>query len=116
MAIKLYMDHNVSSKISKGLRDKGIDVITAFEDNANKMEDKDLLDRSGELDRVICTHDDDFLRESAKRQKENVFFRDVIYIHQKRYSISQCINDLEYIAKENEPEDWFNRIDYLPLK
>ncbi len=116
MPIKIYMDHNVSSKITKGLCDKGINVMTAFEDNAHKMEDRDLLDRASESGRVIFTHDTDFLKEGAIRQKKGVFFRGIIYIHQRNHSVSQCIRDIENISKTKNPEDLFNRIEYLPLK
>jgi len=34
MPLKLYMDHHVPRAITNGLRLRGIDVITAREDNA----------------------------------------------------------------------------------
>jgi hypothetical protein len=34
MALAYYMDHNVSSAITNGLRSRGVDVITAYEDGA----------------------------------------------------------------------------------
>jgi hypothetical protein len=74
-----------------------------------------LLDRAGELGRVLFTQDDDLLVEAAKRQKEAVFFRGVIYAHQLGVSIGACIRDLEMIARVGEPEDLFNRVEYLPL-
>jgi len=39
----------------------------------------------------------------------------VIYAHQLRISIGQCIDDLELIAKVSEPEDFVNWVKYLPL-
>jgi hypothetical protein len=115
MPLKLYMDQNVPRAITIGLRLRGVDVITAFEDGSGLFNDPDLLDRCGELGRVLFTQDDDLLVEAAKRQKEGIFFRGVIYAHQLGISIGTCIRDLEMIAKAGEPEDMSDRVEYLPL-
>ncbi len=80
--LALYMDHNVPRAISEGLRLRGIDVITAYEDSADDMNDPALLDRATELGRALFTQDDDLLAEATKRQKEGVIFGGVIYSHQ----------------------------------
>jgi predicted nuclease of predicted toxin-antitoxin system len=115
MALEFYMDQNVPRAIAIGLRLRGVDVVTAYEDGASLLTDPELLDRAGELGRVLFTQDDDLLVEAAKRQKEAVFFRGVIYAHQLGVSIGACIRDLEMIARVGEPEDLFNRVEYLPL-
>lgn len=38
MAIKLYMDAHIPKAITNGLRLRGIDVLTAQEDNADRVE------------------------------------------------------------------------------
>jgi hypothetical protein len=105
----------VPRAITIGLRLRGVDVITAFEDGSGLLDDPELLDRCGERGRVLFTQDDDLLVEAAKRQREGVFFPGVIYAHQLGISIGACIRELEVIAKAGEPEDLFNRVDYLPL-
>ncbi len=45
MVITLYMDVHVPKAITVGLRLRGVDVITAQEDNAGELEDPELLDR-----------------------------------------------------------------------
>lgn len=115
MAIALYMDHHVPRAITVGLRLRGVDVITAYEDGASDMDDPALLDRAGELERVLFTQDDDLLVEAAKRQREGIPFRGAIYAHQLRVSIGTCVHDLEIIAKAGEPKDLSNRVQFLPL-
>jgi predicted nuclease of predicted toxin-antitoxin system len=115
MALKLYMDQNVPRVIVIGLRLRGVDVITAYEDGGSLLTDPELLDRAGKLGRVLFTQDDDLLVEAAKTQKEGVFFRGVIYAHQLGVSIGACIRDLEMIARVGESEDLLNRVEYLPL-
>ena len=111
----LYLDQHVPRSITVGLRLRGVDVIAAYEDGASQLQDRDLLDRAGELGRVLFTQDDDLLAEAAKRQKEGVHFRGIVHAHQLRVSIGACIHDLEVIAQAGEPEGLINRMQFLPL-
>jgi hypothetical protein len=113
--IALYMGHNVPRSITVGLRLRGVDVITAYEDGADDMDDSALLDRATELGRVLFTHDDDLLAETTKRQQEDISFGGVIYVHQMGATIGSCISDLEVIANAGEPEDLLNQVQFLPL-
>ena len=115
MAIALYMNHHVPRAITVGLRLRGVDVMTAYEDSASDMDDSELLDRAGELERGLFTQDDDLLAEATKRQREGIPFPGVIYAHQLRVPIGTCVHDLEIIAKAGEPEDLTNRVQFLPL-
>jgi predicted nuclease of predicted toxin-antitoxin system len=115
MAIALYMNQHVPRAITVGLRLRGVDVITAHEDGASVMDDPELLDRAGELERVLFTQDDDLLAEATRRQREGIPFHGVIYAHQLRVSIGTCVHDLEIIAKAGEPKDLSNGVQFLPL-
>lgn len=66
MALTLYMDHHVPRAITVGLRLRQVDVLTAYEDGMSEAEDPALLDRAGELGRVLFTHDDDLLVEALE--------------------------------------------------
>lgn len=115
MAIAFYMDHHVPRAITVGLRLRGVDVLTAYEDEASELDDSALLDRASELERVLFTRDDDLLIEATKRQRDGISFYGVIYAHQLRVSIGTCIEDLEIIAKAGETEDLMNGVKFLPL-
>src|SRR5436309_1428182 len=111
MPVALYMDVHVPRAVTNGLRRRGIDVITAQEDNAATLTDSKLLDRATALNRPLYTQDDDLLVEAHKRQTEGASFAGVIYSHQLHGPIGRCINDLEIIVKTCEPEDLMNRIE-----
>lgn len=64
MAAGLYMDVHVQSAITRGLRLRGLDVLTTQEDETTEWPDDALLDRVAELD-CIMFKDDDFLREAT---------------------------------------------------
>jgi len=115
MAIRLYMDHNVPRAITNGLKLKGIDLITAYENGSSQLDDSELLDRASELERVLFTRDYNLLQEATKRQRAGVPFYGIIYAHQLKISIGDCIRDLEIIAEAGEPEDLINQVQFLPL-
>lgn len=115
MPIVLYMDHHVPRAITAGLRLRGVDVVTAFEDGAHELSDPDLLDRAGAQGRVLFSQDRDLLVEAARRQTEGIPFGGLVYVHPMRLSIGACIRELELIVKAAEPEDLLNRVEILPL-
>jgi len=114
--IVLRVDVHVRRAVTTGLRLRGVDVLTAREDNAGELDDSRLLDRATKLERVLFTQDDDLLREAARRQQTGERFTGVIYGHQLNIMISQCIDDLELIAQATESDSWENQVVYLPLK
>jgi predicted nuclease of predicted toxin-antitoxin system len=109
------MDVHVRWAITDGLRRRGVDVVTAQEDGAARLDDPPLLDRVSELGRVLFSQDEDLLREATRRQATGEHFSGVIYSHQLRITIGQAIRDLDLIAKVYEPSDMENRVEYLPL-
>jgi len=113
--ISIYMDQHIPRAITEGLRLRGVDVMTAYEDGTDKMGDAELLDRATKLGRVLFTQDNDLLAEGAMRQKKGLPFNGVIYAHQMRVTIGACIHDLEIIAKAGEAEDLSNQVQFLPL-
>lgn len=116
MSVGLYMDVHVRAEITDALTARGVDVLTAQGDGARRLDDPQLLDRAAELNRVLFSQDADLLREAARRQRSGEHFAGLIYGHQHNVSIAQCIEDLELLAVVREPEEFFNWVQYLPLK
>jgi len=116
VSVSLYMDVHIPGAITEGLRQRGVDVLTAQEDDGRRLPDNRLLDRSTALGRVLFTQDEDLLREATERQRHGVVFAGIIYGHQLDVTIGQCVRDLELIAKVNGAEDCANRVEYLPLR
>lgn len=115
MPLAFYMDQHVPRAITLGLRLRGIDVLTAYEDGAGKLDDAALLDRANELGRVLFTRDDDLLAEAATRQRAGRRFCGVIYIHQFWSSVGRCVQDLAIIGEAGKPADLMNQVMFLPL-
>lgn len=116
MSVGIYTDVHVRRAVTGGLRLREVDVVTAQEDGAGKLSDPDLLDRATSLGRILFTQDEDLLVEAARRQQSGEPFAGVVYAHQLNLTVGECIDDLELIAKASTPEEWINRLEYLPLK
>ena len=115
MSVHLYFDVHVPSAIADGLRLRGVDVLTAQEDATTELEDPELLDRATELGRVFFTQDQDLMQEASRRHRAGETFFGVVYSHQLRVSIGECVTDLEIIAKDSDPHEWVGRVEHLPL-
>lgn len=115
MPVALYMDVHIPRAITSGLRMRGVDVLTAQEDDTATLDDSLLLDRATELKRPLYTQDDDLLSEAHLRINDGISFAGVIYSHQLSSPVGRCIHDLEIIAKASEPGDLLNQIVFIPL-
>ena len=108
MSIALYMDVHVREAVTLELRRRGVDVLMAKEDNANKFEDAMLLDRAMELGRVLFTQDEDFLKLHAS----GVEHAGIAYTPQGA-AIGDIIRGLMLIQQVLNAEEMRGHIEYL---
>jgi predicted nuclease of predicted toxin-antitoxin system len=116
MSLSLYMDVHVPRAITRTLSAAGVDVITAQEDGCAQTPDPELLDRAGSLGRILFTRDDDLLAEATKRQRAQINFSGVIFAHQMRVNIGQCVHDLHLIAECLTPAEMTSQVVHLPVR
>ena len=109
------MDHCVDGAIIAGLRARGVDVLTAQEDNHHEVDDPLVLNRATELERVVFTQDVDFLRDATRRQRHGIYFHGVIYAHPLEVTIGQCIEDIRLLVEAEDIENLIGRVHYLPM-
>lgn len=110
------MDVHVPRAITRTLRIRGIDVLTAQEDGTAEFDDPPMLDRARDLGRILFTRDEDFLVEADARERRGEPFGGIIYARQLRVSIGRCIADLELIARAGVIAELSGRIWHLPLR
>jgi hypothetical protein len=109
------MDVHVPAAVTNGLVLRNVDVLTAQLDGTTQLDDSDLLDRARQLNRVLVSQDEHLLAEAARRQREGIPFRGVLYAHQLSITIGRFIDDLELLALAGESEDFAERVEFLPL-
>ena len=113
--VPLYTDENVLGATVAALRQRGIDVLTAWDDGRGRTDDKYIYDRATELARVLFSQDTDLLRIAVNRQRAgNLQGSGVIYAHQ-REPVGQCVQDIELILSVCTFEEMRGQIHYVPL-
>jgi predicted nuclease of predicted toxin-antitoxin system len=113
--LPLYFDVHVHGAVADQLRVRGIDVLTAQEDNHDEAEDPFVLNRATALGRPVVTFDDDFLREAQRRQRDGIEFSGVIYGHLLNVRVGQLVSDLQLVAETMDADELQNQVLYLPL-
>ena len=116
MPVSFYMDVHVPTAISEQLRRRGVDILTAIEDETAQRLDEELLEHARSLDRVMFTQDIRFRALAETWQSAGRPFAGLIFGHQLQGTIGQYVRDLELIAKASEPSEWENAVEYLPFK
>jgi hypothetical protein len=109
------MDHHVPGAVTRELRRRGIDVITAFEDHSSQLDDPELLTRATSLGRVLVSMDEDLPIEVARRHRNGEAFAGVIYAHQLCITIGQFIDQLEMFVQTSSDDAMQNKLEYLPF-
>lgn len=113
--ISYYRDENVEGQITRGLRQRGIDVLTVEDDGQGGRSDPEVIERAARLGRVAFSRDRDFLREAARRQRDGDSFPGVVYAPKVEVAIGRCIEDLVLLAEAGQPDDFQNAVFFLPL-
>lgn len=107
--IRFYLDENVDNDIAKGLRTREINVITTAEANHIGWTDAEHLAFALKENRVIFTHDSDFLRFHAQGHKHC----GIVYCKSQTRTLKQIIRGLILIYELLQLEDMENRIERL---
>lgn len=115
MSIALYLDHNVPRSVSIGLAERGVDVLTALADGADRSDDERLLMRSTALGRALVSQDRDFTVIAARWLRSARSFAGVVRVPQRGLSIGAIIEQLELFANISEVHQVENQVFYLPL-
>jgi len=114
--VGLYLDHNVRRAIAIGLRKRGVDVVTALEDQHAASRDDVVLVRTTELGRVLFSHDDDLLAITAQWLRVGRRFAGLAFAQQTEITVAEAIRDLELLAKTSELAMTENQVVFLPLR
>jgi hypothetical protein len=115
MSVGFYADEHFPGPVIHGLRDRGVDILTALEDGHDGLDDDELLERATELRRLIVTQDQDFFLVAAQRQRMSREFSGVLYLAQGRLSYKHSIDELELIAQCSQWSEWIGQIHSLPI-
>jgi predicted nuclease of predicted toxin-antitoxin system len=109
--LRFYLDENVPTEIARQLFLSGIDAISVRDLGLLGHPDCDHLQRATELGRVLCTHDQDFLRLAA----EEVEHAGIAFAQQDRASIREWVRALRALHARCDSERARNQVFFLSL-
>ena len=73
--------------VTRQLRNRNVDVLTAQDDDTTTLPDDELLHRATDLERIMVTRDIRFKALAEQWQREGTQFAELIFAHQLRATI-----------------------------
>jgi len=89
-SVRFYFDQHIPSLVSRGLRQRDVDVLTAQEAGRCGMTDSDQLEFAAAEERVLVTFDADYLQLAAS----GIAHCGIAYCHATKYSQGQLLQVL----------------------
>ena len=110
------MDENIDGPVIDQLRKRGVAVLTVQEDGLSGVDDERVLARATELGRLLYTNDSDLLVIAKLLISNSLPFPGVVYARKTEITTGEAVEGLELIATLGEPEEFANRVIYLPWR
>jgi predicted nuclease of predicted toxin-antitoxin system len=107
--IRFHLDEHMASLVANALRQYGIDVTTPGDVDLLKVDDSSHLAFALSEERVMVTHDDDFLRLHA----EGIEHAGIAFCHTNKYTPSQLHFVLRSLAQCFTEDEMRGRVEYL---
>jgi predicted nuclease of predicted toxin-antitoxin system len=107
--IRYHLDENVDPSVAIGLRAYGIDVTISKQKNLLSSGDGTQLAYAIRENRVIVTHDEDFLIIHS----HGVEHPGIVYCHLGSRSIGQMVESIRLIYEVLTPVEMRNRVEYI---
>jgi len=107
--IRFHLDENMTNAIAAGLRRRGIDVTTTPEVGLISQPDTEQLAFAFSQNRVLVTHDDDFIVLHRRGIKHS----GIAYCKPNRRSIGEILHTLILIWEIVEPEEMDNQLEFI---
>ncbi len=106
--IRFYTDEHIPKAVIRGLRQRGVDVLTVSDANLLGASDKEHLQRAQAETRVLVTQDEDYLRLHAGA----VDHAGIAYAPQGS-SVGDIVRGLMLIYSLLDPHDMKDHIEFL---
>lgn len=113
--IQFYADENVDDRIIRGLRRRGLEIITTVEVGLIGNTDAEQLSHATLHSRVLLTSDRDFLELHSRWIREGKQHSGIIYYSQDHVTVGTCIWGVKLIVDVLTPEEMKNHLEFIPI-
>lgn len=109
--LKFYIDENIPPAVAEQLRKHGIDALSVRDLESLGDSDLNHLQRAAAMGRVLCTHDQDFLRMAAQGDEH----AGIAFSPQYNATIGGWVRGLRDLHERITPEEAKGQIFYLSV-
>jgi menaquinone-dependent protoporphyrinogen IX oxidase len=115
MKIRLYLDEDsMAEALVNALRDRGVDVVTANQENMVNRDDADHLDHANSLRRVLYSFNiADYCQLHTEYLDTGKPHAGIILARQQRFSIGEQMRRLLQIVAKRPSEEMQNCLEFL---
>ena len=107
--IRFHLDENIAHSVAHALQIRGVDVTTTTDADLVGASDEDHLAFAMEHERVIVTHDPDFLRLHDVGSEH----AGIVFCVRDKMSIGEIIRFLCLVHDALTPEEMAGQVEYL---
>jgi len=109
MAIRFHLDEHIHPGIAIGLRAHSIDVTTTAEADLLAADDEKHLIYAHSEQRVLVTHDRDFLRHHLANRDHS----GIAYCHREKYAVGDLLQMLLLLHACESSEEMLGKVEFL---
>ena len=106
---RFHLDENVNPALALALRQHGVEVTTSAEQELLTAGDDDQLTFATSQQRVLVTHDRDFLRMAS----QGTHHAGVAYCGQRKYALGDLMRALVALWASTTAEAMVNQVEFL---
>ena len=111
--LKIYTDENVDVRVAEGLRRRGVDATSVYEEQRVGITDNAQFAYAASLEAVMFTHDHHFVEIAVNKTAHGEEHFGVIFVAMHRVSLGECIRRLALYAEVLTAEEMMSRVEFL---
>lgn len=111
--LRIYTDENVDVRVAEGLRRRGVEAKSAYEEGNLGLGDEAQFAHAASLQAVIFTHDHHFVEIAIEKSQRGDEHYGVIFVEMHRLNMGECIRRLALYADVLSAEEMINRVEFL---
>jgi uncharacterized protein with PIN domain len=109
MTLRFHLDESVSNAVAVGLRLRGFDVTLSKDAGLLGASDEDQLAYASSMNRLLVTHDDDFLRLHSV----GIVHAGIAYARPNQRTIGQLVLKLVALGRAKAGEEIAGTVKFL---
>lgn len=115
--LRYLADEDFDNRILKAFRRNApsLDWVRVQDVGLSGCDDEQILRFAAENERVLLTRDVSTMTAAAYRRIEQAEPMPGLIVVPQRIAIGQAVDELLFLAKESQTEEWMGQVLYLPL-